>query len=164
MSTKLWIDTVNDYDIQRNFQLDKGGEYLELSEDFLYKVVVNEEKLQLFLSKEEIELIRPNWGEIQLQPTSVLIGSDREVYLTLLKEAMKTNSLRKVNAFLYEKNITSDKLIDRAKSPVQIKSIIERIQNKGIFDNTFIKEFDQLIVFLNRKIKNKEKVLIEFCD
>jgi hypothetical protein len=61
MSTKLWIDTLSDSEIQNNHQND-DGDYIELSEEFLYEVIVNEEILKLCLHEEEIELIRPNWG------------------------------------------------------------------------------------------------------
>ena len=167
MSTKLLIDTLNDEEINNNHQIG-DGEYIELSEEFLYDVIVNEKILKSCLSEKEIELLRPNWGDIQLKSTNILEGQDREHYLYLLEEVIKTYSTKRLNAFLNEKGITSNKLCDRAKSPHEIKKIIEKIIRK--FENEFKKinkfgsEFQKLIEFLDNKIQNKEKILIEFID
>ena len=167
MSTKLWLDSVSDLEINNNLQGD-AGEYIELSEGFLYEVIVNEELLRAYLSEKEIELIRPNWGEIELKSTKVLKGKDRENYLSLLQEVMRTNSTKNLDLFLYEKGITSDKLVDRAKSPQEILKVLNKIVAGLGKDHELSKRFKSDIntfrAFLRQKIQNGEKILIEFVD
>lgn len=165
MSTKLWIETLTNDEIVRN--QNNLGEDIELSEEFLFKVILNEELLKQYLSSEEINEIRPNWGEIQLKPTDTLKGINRQKYLELLNEVMRTNSKKNLDDFLYSMGITSDKLVDRAKSPEKVLTIIKKLLpnlKNAMEYRKFKNEFKTLTSFLQRRIVNSEKILIEFRD
>lgn len=69
MSTVLWIEKVTIEEINSERQ-EQNRDYLELSEEFLYNIIVNEEMLKSILTNKEIDLIKPNWGEIQLKSTA----------------------------------------------------------------------------------------------
>tara|TARA_R110002051_G_scaffold155492_1_gene227536 strand:- start:90 stop:587 length:498 start_codon:yes stop_codon:yes gene_type:complete len=165
MSTKLFIDSISKNEINLNLKK-LESDSIELNEDFLFDFFVNNEILEQSLDIKEIDLIRPNWGEIQMKSTDSLKGVKKEKYLKILKESIKTNSLKKLDKFLYNNGITSNNLGDRSKCPEKVKEIIEKLQkwNKKKNYNLYQKEFNDIIVFLNIRIEKREKILIEFID
>jgi hypothetical protein len=71
---------------------------------------------------------------------------------------MKTNSMKNLESFLYEKGITSDKLSDRAKSPEEVKRILKKIITRFGAEHKLIRkfenEFKMFLKFLEKKIQN----------
>lgn len=172
MGTYLEIVTVTkDAQGQIHYPPAEQSECLTLSEAFLYGVIVNEEALTSYLSPEEIQAIRPNWGEISLQPPSSLSPDKREPYLSLLKDVMRTNNNQPLQEFLIAEGIISVALNDLAKEPTEILEIIKKIEGnlefsqfEGDTAGQFQHEFTQLKAFLNARIAVGEYVLMEFSD
>lgn len=167
MSTKLSICGLTSEEIARNYQRDNGA-YLELGEGFLQEIITNKGFLLTCLSAQELELIRPNWGVIELRRTDVLKDDKREQYLALLQETIKTNSSKNLDQFLYDNGIISASLADRAKSPKAIIRIIEKVykavQEEPTLRHRFHFAFQAYLDFLSDRIDKSEKVLIEFVD
>lgn len=172
MGTYLEIVTVTkDAQGQIHYPAEQQSECLTLSEAFLYGVIVNEEALTSYLSPEEIQAIRPNWGEISLQPISSLSPDKREPYLSLLKDVMRTNNNQPLQEFLIAEGIISVALNDLAKEPTVILEIIKKMEENLEFsqyeDDTvknFQHEFTQLTAFLSTRIAAGEYILMEFSD
>lgn len=165
MGVRLLIDAVTEEEIRLN-QQDDNDEYIDLQRNFLYDVFLDEEFLSNCLPENEIKLIQPNHGVVQFNPTSILTKEKRAIYLELLREVMRTNNSQNLDRFLYENRIYSEKLIDRVKSPKAVKTVIEKveqwIQKEQHANQVFKEEFDQVFSFLDQRIMNNEKILIEF--
>lgn len=172
MGTYLEIVTVTkDAQGQIHYPAEEQSESLTLSEAFLYEVIVKEEALTSYLSPDEIQAIRPNWGEISLRPTSSLSPDKRETYLSLLKDVMRTNNNQPLQEFLIAEGIISIALNDLAKEPTAILEIIKKVEKNLEFsqdeDETLEKfqhEFAQLKAFLSARIAAGEYILMEFSD
>lgn len=149
------------------FDVAYGGAFYALSE----AVIVNEEALTSYLSPDEIQAIRPNWGEISLRPTSSLSPDKREIYLRLLKDVMRTNNNQPLQEFLIAEGIISVALNDLAKESTTILEIIQKVEENLEFskyeDDTaekFQHEFTQLKAFLSARIAAGDYILMEFSD
>jgi hypothetical protein len=167
MSTVLVIVAVDEIAI-RNDSRHTDADSIELSEEFLYDFFVDTTILNSSLTKWEIELIRPNWGEIELRTTDTLDPIERAEYLRLLQEVIHTNDNSNLDKFLRGKSITSIRLVDRAKPPNEVLRIVDKlITGLGEGSRVVVRvrsEIERLRTFLNRRIKNNERILIEFSD
>ncbi|MEM6801104.1 MAG: hypothetical protein AAF696_06845 [Bacteroidota bacterium] len=167
MSTHLHIYAHTSKQLEANDESELADDIL-LNTKFLYEVIVNDDFLSKFLNKDEIKTIRPDWGIEYLKPTSSLTAEKREIYLSLLKEVMKTNSPKNLNKFLYEHGLESDKLIDRVKSAEEVLKVMEKIKQEISSNNTFSdfiwNELERMMAFLRKRIELGEKVSMEYED